>query len=46
MSVVAPVSVLSVLSISLSDDKCQEIPEKFPGTNDGEEFPVELMTNP
>ena len=41
MSVVAPVSALSIPSIHLSDDEHQEIPEEIPCTSHGEKFPVE-----
>ena len=43
MSVIASVSALSILSIYLSDDKCQEIPEEFSGNNYREIFLVEIM---
>ena len=32
-----------ILSIHLSDDECQEIPDEFPGTNHGENFPSKIM---
>ena len=42
-SVIAPIYAMSVLSVHPSDDKCQEIMDKFPSTNYGENFPVEIM---
>ena len=43
MSVIAPISASSVPSVHPSDAEHQEIPDKFPGTNYGEEFPSEIM---
>ena len=44
-----PICALSILSIHLSDDKCQEIPDQFPSTNYGErnqsKFTVTLPDN-
>ena len=34
-SVIAPICASSILSVHLSDDKSQEIPDEFPGTNYG-----------
>ena len=42
MSVIAPIQASSIPSIHVSDDKHQEILDKFPGTNDGEKFPYEI----
>ena len=43
MSVVAPICALCVLSIHLSDDECQEIPDEFSSTNYGEKLSSEIM---
>ena len=43
MSVIGPVGVLSIPSIHPSDNKHQEIPVKFPSTNCGEKYLVEIM---
>ena len=42
-SVVAPIYALPIPSINSSDDKCQEIPDEFPGTNYGEKNLSEIM---
>ena len=42
-SVIAPVSALSVPSVHLSDDKCQEILDKFHSTNYGEKHLAQIM---
>ena len=41
-SVIAPVHASPVLSIHLTDDKCQEFPDEFPGMNHGEKLPSEI----
>ena len=43
MSVIAPFSALSVPSIHLSNDECQEILNKLPSTIYVEKFPAKLM---
>ena len=43
MSVIAPISALSIPSIHPSDNEHQEIPDKFPGTNNGEKNPSKIM---
>ena len=41
MSVIAPISALPILSVHLTNR--QEFPDKFPGTNYGENLPSEIM---
>ena len=41
-TVIAPISASSIPSINQSDDECQEIQDKFPSSNHGEKFPVEI----
>ena len=41
--VIEPISALSILSIHLSNDKHQEVPDELCGTNYGDKFPVKLM---
>ena len=42
-SVVPPVSASPIPSVCLTDDKCQKFPDKFPGTNYGENLPFKIM---
>ena len=43
MSIVAPGSALSIMSVHPLDDKCQEILDEFPSANDGEKYPTEII---
>ena len=43
MSVLAPICASSIPSVHPSDNKLQEIMDKFPGTNYGEKSPSETM---
>ena len=42
-SVIAPVHASSILSVQTSDDKHQEILDKFPGTIFGEKILAEIL---
>ena len=42
-SVIASICASSIPSIHLSDDKCQEILEEFPGTNYGGRHPSKIL---
>ena len=43
MSVIAPISVSLIKSVSPTDDKHQEFLDEFPGTNYGEKNPSDIM---
>ena len=43
MSIIAPISALSIPSVHLSDDEHQEILEEFSHTNYGEKFPSQIL---
>ena len=43
MSVIAPISASSILSINPSDNDCQEIPDEYPSTSYGEKSQQKLQ---